>query len=147
MVCPFETITWQVAPLHAPVKPEKVDPEAGVAVRATEVPSLKVAVQVEGQLIPAGLLVTVPEPEIATVNCAELVLVNVAETDWLPESANWHDVPLHAPPYPENWNPEPAVAVRVTEVPDGKLAVQVVGQLIPAGLLLTVPVPVTETVS
>ena len=56
-------------------------------------------------------------------------------------------MPLHAPPYPENWKPEPAVAVRVTEVPDGKLAVHVVGQLIPAGLLVTVPVPVTATVS
>jgi len=39
------------------------------------------------------------------------------------------------------------VAVRVMDVPDGKLAVQVVGQLIPAGLLVTVPVPVTATVS
>jgi len=33
------------------------------------------------------------------------------------------------------------------DVPDGKLAVQVEGQLIPAGLLVTVPVPVTATVS
>ena len=39
------------------------------------------------------------------------------------------------------------MAVRVMDVPDGKLAVQVVGQLIPAGLLVTVPVPVTATVS
>ena len=38
------------------------------------------------------------------------------------------------------------MAVRVTEVPDGKLAVQVEGQLIPAGLLVTVPVPVRATV-
>ncbi len=81
MFWPFETNTSQVAPLHAPLKPEKVDPEAGDAVRATEVPSLKVAVQVEGQFIPAGLLVTVPEPETATVSCAELTLANVAETD------------------------------------------------------------------
>ena len=35
----------------------------------------------------------------------------------------------------------------VTEVPDAKLAVQVDGQLIPAGLLVTVPAPVTATVS
>ena len=38
------------------------------------------------------------------------------------------------------------MAVRVTEVPDAKLAVHVVGQLIPPGLLVTVPVPVTATV-
>jgi len=36
--------------------------------------------------------------------------------------------------------------VSVTEVPDVKLAVHVVGQLIPAGLLVTVPVPVIATV-
>jgi hypothetical protein len=41
----------------------------------------------------------------------------------------------------------PAEALRVTELPDGKLAVQVPGQLIPAGVLVTDPVPVTETVS
>ena len=44
-------------------------------------------------------------------------------------------------------NPEPALAVSVTDVPLSKLAVQVEGQLIPAGLLVTLPVPVTETVS
>lgn len=33
----------------------------------------------------------------------------------------------------------------MTEVPDAKLAVHVVGQLIPPGLLVTVPVPVTAT--
>jgi hypothetical protein len=54
---------------------------------------------------------------------------------------------VHAPLNPENWKPEPAAAVRVMEVPDGKLAVQVEGQLIPAGLLVTVPVPVSATVS
>jgi hypothetical protein len=37
--------------------------------------------------------------------------------------------------------------VSVTDVPDVKLAVQVVGQLIPAGLLVTVPVPVIATVN
>jgi hypothetical protein len=59
----------------------------------------------------------------------------------------WHEVPLHAPPYPENVNPEPAAAVSVIDVPDAKLAVHVVGQLIPAGLLVTVPVPVSAIVS
>ena len=147
MLCPLEREIWQFTPLHAPLKPEKLDPEVGVAVRVTEVPLLKLALQAVGQLIPAGLLVTVPEPETVTVNCAESALANVAETDWLLESASWHDFPLHAPLYPENLKPEPAVALRVMEVPDGKLAVQVVGQLIPAGLLVMDPVPVTATVS
>ena len=95
-------MTSQVDPLQSPLKPEKLDPDDGVAVRLTVVPSSKLAVQVEGQLIPDGLLVTVPEPKIVTVNCAELALINVAETDWSPERVTWQDVPLHAPLYPEN---------------------------------------------
>jgi hypothetical protein len=39
------------------------------------------------------------------------------------------------------------VEVSVTDVPDGKLAVHVEGQFIPAGLLVTVPVPVTVIVN
>ena len=57
------------------------------------------------------------------------------------------DVPLQAPLYPENWKPDPAAAVSVTEVPEVKLAVQVGGQSMPDGLLVTEPVPVTATVS
>jgi hypothetical protein len=40
-----------------------------------------------------------------------------------------------------------AVAVSVTLVPSGKLALQVVPQLIPEGLLVTVPVPVPTRVT
>ncbi len=49
-------------PLQAPLQPVKVEPEAGVAVRVTTVPVAKDAEQVEPQLMPAGALVTVPEP-------------------------------------------------------------------------------------
>jgi hypothetical protein len=65
----------------------------------------------------------------------------------LPESTSVQAEPLHAPPNPPKLKPEPAVAVNVTDVPEAKLAVQVEGQLIPAGLLTTVPLPVTETVN
>ena len=52
-------------------------------------------------------------------------------------------VPLHPPPLqPAKEDPPAAVAVRVTLVPLLKLAVQVAPQLIPAGLEVTVPVPV-----
>ncbi len=40
----------------------KVDPALAAAVKTTEVPLVKVAEQVAPQLIPAGLLVTVPVP-------------------------------------------------------------------------------------
>jgi len=132
-------------PVHAPLKPEKVDPTAAVADNVTLVPSLKFAAQVLGQSIPAGLLVTVPLPDTETVTWAGLTAAKVAETDWLPESSSVQAEPLHAPPKPPKLKPEPAVAVNVTDVPEAKLALQVEGQLIPAGLLTTLPLPVTES--
>src|SRR6266478_1083773 len=49
-------------PVQAPLQPTKVEPEAGVAVNVTMVPLLKLALQMVGQLIPVGLLVTAPLP-------------------------------------------------------------------------------------
>ena len=48
--------------VQLPDQPANVDPEAAVAINATAVPLLMLAVQVLPQLIPAGLLVTVPVP-------------------------------------------------------------------------------------
>jgi hypothetical protein len=45
-----------------PDQPAKLDPETGVAVKVTAVALLKAAEQVVPQLMPAGLLVTVPAP-------------------------------------------------------------------------------------
>jgi len=50
--------------------------------------------------------------------------------------------PVHAPDHPANVVPSSGVAVNTTAVPLGKLAVQLCLQLIPAGELLTVPLPV-----
>lgn len=141
---PFVSVNWQAAPVQAPLNPEKLADDKAVAVRLTLVPLLNMAVQVEGQLIPAGLLVTVPEPVTVTVKVTGCE-VNVADTDWLLLSLSVHKAPLHAPPNPVNPEPVPAVAVSVTDVPGAKLPVQVVGQLIPLGLLVTVPVPVMLT--
>jgi hypothetical protein len=67
--CTEFMVTGQVAtPVQAPLHPEKVLPGAGVAVRVTELPLEKLALQVEPQLMPAGLLVTAPEPVGATVS-------------------------------------------------------------------------------
>jgi hypothetical protein len=54
-------------PLHAPLQPAKYDPFAGAAVSLTWVPDANEAVHVGLQLIPAGLLVTVPLPVPARV--------------------------------------------------------------------------------
>ena len=55
-------------------------------------------------------------------------------------------LPPHAPLQPEKVAPEPGVWLSVTAVPEGKFALQVPEeQLMPAGLLVTVPLPVTAT--
>jgi hypothetical protein len=110
----------------------------------TCVPGVKVAVHVAPQVIPDGLLLTVPLPLPArvTVNVAT-VRLNVAVTDVFADSFTVQGpVPLHVPPdHPPNTELVPAVAVSVTVVPLLKLALQAVPQLIPAGLLVIVPVP------
>jgi len=70
--------------------------------------------------------------------------VNVAATEVAAVRFTVHaPVPLHPPDHPEKVAPEEGVAVSVTAVPVAKLAAQVCPQLIPAGLLVTVPGPVT----
>jgi hypothetical protein len=133
------------APEQAPLHPAKVDPELGVAVRVTEVPPLKFAVHVLGQLIPAGALLTVPVPVPATVTIsgkaveetlkvAVTDLAAVMETEQAP-------TPEQAPLHPAKVDPEPGVAVRMTDVPLTKFAVQALGQAMPPGALVTEPEP------
>ena len=50
-------------PVQAPNQPPKVEPLAGVAVRVTTLPGVKVALQVAPQSMPAGRLVRVPVPD------------------------------------------------------------------------------------
>ena len=56
-------------------------------------------------------------------------------------------VPLQAPLQPVKVEPEAGVAVRLTTVPLAKFAEQVAPQEIPAGELVTVPVPVPLSVT
>jgi len=134
-------------PAHAPDHPANVDPAVAVAVSVTDVPLGKLAEHVEPQLIPEGLLVTVPVPVPASVTASgtggTVVVVNVAETDVFPEMVTLQvSVPLHAPPQPVKLIPEPAVAVRATLVPDANTAAQVPPQSMPDGELVMVPLPV-----
>jgi hypothetical protein len=64
-------VTEHVAlvPLHEPLQPVKVEPEAAAAVNTTDWLFGKVAVQLGGQLIPVGLLVTEPVPPPAVATC------------------------------------------------------------------------------
>jgi len=58
------TVTAQVpVPEHTPpLQPVNVEPAAGAAVRVTAAPGVNDCEQLAPQLIPAGALVTVPEP-------------------------------------------------------------------------------------
>jgi hypothetical protein len=130
-----------------PDHPPKVDPALAAAVSVTTVPLAKFAVQAVPQLMPAGELVTepLPLPDSATVSCGplEAAVLNVAVTEVADATMMLQvPVPLHAPDQPANVEPVAGVAVRVTAVPAVKLALHVWPQLIPAGVLLTVPEPV-----
>jgi len=126
-------------PVQAPLQPVKAEPAAAVAVSVT-VP-LNDAEQVVPQLIPAGLLVTVPEPLKVTVR-GSVITPKVAVTDCAAFMVTAHvPVPLQpAPRHPVNVDPEAGVAVSV-RVLLANVAEQAVPQLIPAGLLVTLPVP------
>jgi len=136
--------THDVVPVHAPLQPANVEPADGVAVSDTCVPVAKFATHALGQLMPAGLLVTVPVPVPAsvTVRAAVVDALNVAVTASAALIVTTHEaVPVHAPLQPANAEPVEAVGVSVTCVPAAKFAAQVVGQLIPVGALVTVPAP------
>jgi hypothetical protein len=53
-------------------------------------------------------------------------------------------VPLQAPAHPPNVEVDPGASVSVTTVPAANVYWHVVPQLMPAGLLLTEPVPLPE---
>ena len=52
-----------LVPPQAPLQPLKTQPLAGVSLSVTWEPLAKLALQVEPQLIPDGVLVTVPLPD------------------------------------------------------------------------------------
>src|SRR5439155_1206969 len=132
-----EMVTVQV-PVPAqppPLQPLKVEPPAGAAASVTAVPLVKLAAQVAPQMMPAGALVTAPLPVPALLTVSVKVGVKVA-------------VPARRPPLqPVKVEPPAGAAVSVTAVPLAKLAAQVAPQVMPAGELVTVPLPVPAGVT
>lgn len=138
------TVQVEAVPQLATLQLAKDEPEAAVSERVTWVPDGKLELQVPGQLIPAGALVTVPAPVPALLTVRVVgawTAVKVAVTLWLELSVTVQVglLPLHAPPQLVKLSLAAGVAVSVTWVPLEKLAVQVEPQLIPAGLLETLP--------
>src|SRR5262249_34393109 len=94
--------------------------------------------------MPGGVLVTVPLPLPALVRVSAGVAIKVAVTVVAAVRVTVQEPsPVHPPPLqlPKR-TPMVAVALSVTLVPWSKAALQVSPQLIPTGLLVTVPIPV-----
>jgi hypothetical protein len=143
------TLTTQVdaVPVHAPDQPANAEPLFGVAVKVTLVPDAKLALQAEPQEMPAGLLVTgpLPAPALETVKAYEgTIRLNVAVTFLaaLIVTTQVAAVLVQAPVHPANTDPLLGVAVSVTLAPEAKLALHAEPQAMPAGLLVTGPLPV-----
>jgi hypothetical protein len=140
-------VTTQVVavPVQAPVQPLKVEPAVAVAVRVTEVFCLNLTEQVVPQLIPAGALVTVPPPVPVLVTVKTLVGVKLAVTLLFVVMTTVQDVAVPVQATDQPLKVEPAAGVAVSTMLGDVLAydaLQVVPQLMAAGLLVTVPLPV-----
>ena len=142
------TVQMPVPVQPPPVQPVKVEPAAGAAVRVTAL--VNEAEQVAPQLMPVGALVTVPLPlpDLMTESAKDgRVKVAVTEVAALTVTVQ-APVPAHPPPLqPANVEPVAAAAVKVTAVPLVYEAEHVAPQLMPAGLLVTVPLPVPALVT
>jgi hypothetical protein len=113
------TVQAAVPEQPPPLQPLKVEPVAGVAVSVTAVPLAKPAEHVVPQVIPAGLLVTVPAPAPAGETVSVKVGAKVAVTVVAAEIVTVQDpVPEQPPPLqPVKAEPALGVAVSVTAVP------------------------------
>ena len=119
----------ELLPLH-PAQLAKVEFAAGVSVSVTEVPGVKLALQVGPQPIPEGVLATVPVPVPArfTVSVTAFwIALKFAVTRWLALSVTLQVelLPLQPPPdHPAKDEFAAAASVRVIWVPLAKLALQ-----------------------
>src|SRR5439155_981985 len=131
-------------------QPVNVDPVAGVAVKMTAVPLANVAAHVAPQEMPAGALATVPTPVPTLLTMSvNLCRVKVAVTPWAAVTVTVQvPAPVQAPPLqPVKVEPAAGVAVKLTAVPLVKEAAHVAPQAMPAGALVTVPLPVPDLVT
>ena len=90
---------------------------------------------------------TVPNPDLDTVSGYVCVwILNVAVTLLVSFMVTLQVVPMTEshPLQPKKIESLAAAGVRVTLMPELKLALQFVPQLIPSGMLVTIPVPVPD---
>src|SRR6185295_1997512 len=139
---------------QSPLQPAKTEPSSSArAVSRTPVPDGNEAVQVPEQEIPAGELATMPPPEplTLTVNAYDTagrrLKVATQLTSPAPSRTPSRQSPL--PLQPANSEPGSAIAISSTRWRAGKVAWQALPQSMPAGSLITRPLPapavLTET--
>ena len=145
-----DIVTVPSAQSASPVHPAKVDVASGVAVSVTDVPTEYGSLQSPGHVIPAGLEVTVPDPVPAIVTASVFggMRSNVAVQLRAAFIVTLPSVQSASPLHPANVDPDAGAGMSVTGVPSSYDSVQSLPQLIPAGLVVTVPepVPVFDTV-
>lgn len=134
-------------------QPLKTELLPGVAVNVTVNPVSNKALHVPGQLIPVGVLTTVPDPVPVKLTLTRFCGVGKPNVALNTRTPGWFTVnvqtglmlqpwELASPPQLRKREPLAGVAVTVIVVPTGKVSVHVPGQAMPAGLELTVPLPV-----
>src|SRR5947209_2243023 len=137
------TVQLAVPAQPPPCQPVKTEPGAGVGVSVTRLPLVYLQ-QLVRQVLPAGLLATVPLPVPAETTvrakiCRSKVAVTVVSAVRVTVQLA---VPVQPPPcQPVKTEPGAGVGVSVTRLPLVYLQ-QLVRQVLPAGLLATVPLPV-----
>ena len=137
-------------PLQAPLQPANWLPVAACAISVMAVLLAKLAEatpQSAKQLKPLGELVTLPTPApdlLRVINRVAAATLKFAVTLRLLFilTVQLLVLPLQAPLQPAKLLPEAGFAASATCVPAAKLAVQLLPQSMPAGVLLTVPLPV-----
>jgi len=120
-----------------------VEPASGVAVSVTAVALANAAEHVVPQEMPVGALVMVPLPAPLLLTVSEkLWSAKLAVTDVAPLIVTVQvPVPVQPPLQPVNVELAAGAAVRVTTVPVVKEVEHVAPQEMPAGALVTVPLP------
>jgi hypothetical protein len=98
------------------------------------------------QLIPDGLLVTAPLPDLTTLRVATSGL-KFAVQDLLALTVTTPSRQSESPLHPLNIEPEDGTGLRETTVPEEYASEQSLPQLIPAGLLVTLPLPVPSVLA
>ena len=131
-------------PVHAPVQRVKREPSAATGVSVSTVPMGNEARHAVPQSIASGAEITRPPPvPLRATDSVKCVRVKLATTLRASLSVTLHaSLPLQAPLQPVNTDSAAGAAVKVSVLPRGTSALQVLPQAIAAGAEVIVPLPV-----